>query len=427
MKTTFLRQLRYDLYLGNNKRAATDFLTGAVRISLDASLMGHLTFEIKDPDINADWIRMGTRVRFYGGYLEHHNPLDKPQNGGGYRLLFSGTVFKVNVENDDAGNPVGKISCIDAFYSVGGYSQKRYRYPSLNNQRSWASGNIRASEIVRNICKELDIECEVSLGQNSDIMYTLTEPVVQHDNSDWAFLNVLAERVGAYCWTTIENEKLKLFFVEQGKAFHTKERIEFVSIARKGGEFFNKSYSNKESVANELQRLKDNQVLMYDVSVTEDPGMYGQHTYKVTDFNSETGESKEFLANYNEETESIVYYELDTPLIEAMNKTESGRQELNRILGMGALSIPWSEAKKYYKEVHVPAGKLDALGGKTFLGVTVNATCIGDLRVLPYQSYIIHGVVRARNMNRKSSKMYLKSMEHIFDNSGYTIQLEFMA
>jgi hypothetical protein len=29
--------------------------------------------------------------------------------------------------------------------------------------------------------------------------------------------------------------------------------------------------------------FKDNQVLLYEVSVTEDPGMYGQHTHKVTD------------------------------------------------------------------------------------------------------------------------------------------------
>jgi hypothetical protein len=36
--------------------------------------------------------------------------------------------------------------------------------------------------------------------------------------------------------------------------------------------------------------FKDNQVLLYEVSVTEDPGMYGQHTYKVTDFDSATGE-----------------------------------------------------------------------------------------------------------------------------------------
>ena len=428
MKTTFLRQLKYDMYIGNRKEPATDLLSGPVKVVIDASLMAHLTFSLKDPDINLDWIRMGTPVKFYGGYLEHSNPLDRPHNGGGYKLLFSGTIYKISTSFNDAGTPIGSIECIDAFYSQGGYNPRQYRYPSKNCPRNWAAGSsVKVSDIVKNICQELNVDHEISLGKDSDKAYSYTDSIVQDSQSDWEFLNKLATRVGAYCWTTIENEKTKVYFIEMGKAFSNPQRVEFVAIGRKGQNFFKDSYSGSSSVPNEMGRLKDNQILLFNVSVTEDPGMYGQHTYKVTDFNSETGEQKELLVNYEENSETITYYELDTPLIEAMNKTESGQKELNRILGMGALSIPWSEAKKYYKVVNIPAGKLDALGGVGFMGVTISATCMGDLRVAPYQSYLIHGVIRGRNMQRKSSKFHLKSMTHVFDNNGYNIDLEFFA
>jgi hypothetical protein len=49
-----------------------------------------------------------------------------------------------------------------------------------------------------------------------------------------------------------------------------------------------------------------------------------------------------------------------------MNKTPAGSRNLTVFLVWGALSIPWAEAKKYYKEVNIPAGKLDALGGVGF-------------------------------------------------------------
>lgn len=428
MKTTFLRQLKFDMYIGSRKESATNLLSGPVKVVLDASLMAHLTFSLKDPDINLDWIRMGTPVKFYGGFLEHSNPLDRPQNGGGYKLLFSGTIYKISTSLNEAGIPIGTLECIDAFYTSGGYNPRQYRYPSKNCVRSWASGNtVKTSDVVKNICKELGVECIVELGQNSDKLYSYTEPVVQDSQSDWEFLNKLAVRVGAYCWTTIENEKSTVHFIEQGKAIGSNDRVEFVAIGRKGNDFFKDTYSGSASVPNEMGRLKDNQILLFNVSVTEDPGMYGQHTYKITDFNSETGEEKELLVNYEENSETITYYELDTPLIEAMNKTDSGRKELDRILGMGALSIPWETAKKYYKIVNIPAGKLDALGGVGFMGVTISATCPGDLRVNPYQSYLVHGVIRGRNMQRKSSRFHLKSMSHVFDNNGYNIELEFFA
>jgi hypothetical protein len=425
---TFPRQLKYDLFIGNGKESATDLVTGPVKISLDESRMAHLTFSLKNPDVNLDWLRMGTNVKFYGGYTDRVNPLDQGQGGSGYRMLFSGNIFRVSTTINEAGVPIGSIECIDAFYTTGGYSPKQYRYPSKNCPRNWASGStVKVSEIVKNICLELNIDYEISLGKDSDKLYSYTDTVVQDSQTDWDFLVTLATRCGCYCWTTIENEKTKLFFIEQGKSFSSNDSLEFVVISRRNNEFFTPSYSGRTSVQNELGKLKDNQVLLYEVSVTEDPGMYGQHTYKVTDFDSATGEQKDLLVNYEEDSDTITYYELDSALIESMNKTPAGSRELDRILGMGALSIPWAEAKKYYKEVNIPAGKLDALGGVGFLGVTISATCRGDLRVLPYKSYLVNGVVRGRNMQRKSNKFYVKSLAYVFDNSGFNIELEFIA
>lgn len=428
MTRMFPQQLRYDLFIGNSNITATPFLNGAVRINMDEARMAHLSFSIKDPDVHADWIRMGTKVKFWGGYFANGNPLDSRDNSNDYRMLFTGTIYKIQANQNEAGVPYATIECIDTFYSTGGYSAKQYRYPSRNNPRGWASqATIKTSEIVKKLCEELNIDCEISLGQDSDIEYTLTEAVVQDAQSDWDFLNKLATRCGCYCWTILENEKTKLFFVERSSAFAQKNKVEFVNIGRRGNQFLVDTYSGKTSVPNELHRLKDNQILLTGITTNEDPGSYGQHTYKVTDFNSETGEQKELLVNYDENSETITHYELDTALIESMNKTEEGSKELDRILGMGALSIPWEEAKKYYKEVVIPAGRLDALDGVGFLGVNVTGTSRGDLRVAPYQSYLLHGVVRGRNLQRKSNRFYLKSMSYIFDNNGFINEYEFIA
>lgn len=428
MKGTFPRQLKYDLFIGNSKESATDLVAGAIKISLDESRMAHLTFSLKNPDINLDWVRMGTNVTFYGGYTDRTNPLDQGEGGSGYRMLFSGNIFRISTTVNEAGIPIGSIECIDGFYSNGGYSPKKFRYPSKNCPRGWASSSrVRVSDIVKNICEELNIDYEIKLGKDSDKEYSYTDTVVQDNQTDWDFLSTLAGRCGCYCWTIIENSKTKLFFIEQGKAFASSNQLEFVVIGRRNNYFFNPSYSGLDSVHNEMGRLKSNQVLLTDVSVTEDPGMYGQHTYKVTDFDSATGEQKELLVNFDEESDTITYYELDSALIAAMNETPSGSAELDRILGMGAMSIPWEEAKKYYKAVNIPAGRLDALGGIGFMGVTLTATCRGDLRVDAYKAYLVHGVVRGRNMQRKSSKFYLKSLDYVFDNSGFNINLEFIA
>lgn len=428
MKRTFPRQLRYDVFIGDSSDPFTNFIKGDVRISVEENKMSHLFFTLANPDVHADWLRIGTEVRFYGGFLSEFNPLEFSEEEQGYKLLFKGTIYKINTSYEESGIPLGQIECVDQFYSKGGYTSRFNRYPSRNSDRSWANTtSIKASEIIANICNELDILYDVSLGRESDVIYSHTNSLVQRNQSDWQFLLKMADRLGCNCWTDIENEKVKMFFVEKGKAFAKNRDVEFVNVTRVGNQFFTGSYSGDDNPSNGFGRLTPNQILLTSVDVQEDPGMYGQHIQRITDFNDETGEYTETLVQYDENSETVSYYELDSALVEAMNKTEKGQRELDRLLGMGALSIPWEEARKYYKEKKIPAGTIDALSGIPFLGVTVNASCRGDFRIIPHESYLLRGIIRGRNLQKRSTRFYLKGMSMNFGKSGFVMDLEFIA
>jgi hypothetical protein len=102
-------------------------------------------------------------------------------------MLFSGNIFRVSTTINEAGVPIGSIECIDAFYTTEVTVPNSTDTLVKNCPRNWAQVVLlKVSEIVKNICLEL-IDYEISLGKDSDKLYSYTDTVVQDSQTDWDF------------------------------------------------------------------------------------------------------------------------------------------------------------------------------------------------------------------------------------------------
>ena len=98
---------------------------------------------------------------------------------------------------------------------------------------------------------------------------------------------------------------------------------------------------------------------------------------------------------------------------------------LKQVQQMGAFGIPWEVAKNYYIARPVSKAIIDAID-KPLLGITINATCRGNVNITSQQSYMIHGISRFSSMRRKSRSYFLKTMSHKWSSDGFTTEMEFV-
>lgn len=429
---------------------ATDFIGDDVSLEIDIMKMAHLSFSIKNADSNSEWLHIGRSVEFWGGYLQVpiSNNSDHLANSNSFKNLFMGKIKSIQLDYQDNGRVVANVDALDTAWSIyGEYAEYKHRYPSKDSKRRFASSStkLKVSEIVKNIVESsppdgLGCKSNIDLGESFDTEYTLSNPIVQANLSDWAFLRYIANRNGCYCWTSVEGSDTVVNFVNKSKAIAETGRIEFVWVGREGREFYD-AYKDTYSDAQDVRRaylrpseigrsddskLKENQIQFSTVKITESPALYGALVQQITDFNIETGESEQKFVIYDETKDEIIYYELDRDKIEKMQQTEEGKKTLKQVQSYGGLGIPWEVAKDYYIARPIKKSIIDAID-KPLLGITINATCKGNVNIVSQQSYMIHGVSRFSSMRRKSRSYFLKTMNHRWSSEGFVTEMEFVA
>lgn len=427
MNRTLPQQSRFKV-VAHYKKGAVD-ITALVgdnaSIEVEVLKISHLTFELKDPDDNAHFIRIGTKIDFYGGYVDSSFFTDPLGSSNSFKKLFSGNVRRIKLNAKEDGTNTATIEALDASYSIEGYSAKTFIYPSKNCTRKGANTtSLKTSEIVKIIAEEAKMDIDVILGENTDTEYTLTNPIVQKNMSDFAFLNYLAKRNACYVWTDMSG---KTYFVDKSKAHGSINKdIEFVWVGRNGKNFYNSSVNKDPIGTSEYSKISPNQILLTSVDLTEDPAIYGQNITKITYFDDTDGQGKniDILKMYDESKDEITYYELDTPKVEAMQKSKEGSETLNKILSMGALDIPWDIAQQFYKPIKITKKLLDAIEGQA-LGITVTASCPGNVNIIPQRSYPINGISRYSSMNIKHRHYFMRTLTHSWNNGDFTTEMEF--
>lgn len=447
MSAILPHQHRYNFKIGGVD--ATDFIDGDVTLEIDVMKMAHLSFSIRNPDLNSEWLQIGRSVDFMGGYLQVpiRANTDYLAESKRFKKLFTGKIKTCNLAYKEDGTELAVIEALDTSWSIyGEYGKYRFRYPSYNCPRDIGNTNrVKLQDIVKYIIeKELGCTSNINLGDGVDIEYTLAEPVVQYDMSDWAFLRYLAKRCDCYCWTSIEGSNTVVNFVNKSKAISDTGRMEFVWIGRGGSDernFFNAygdtnsaaqstdwkgSYLRESSIGrSDDSKLKENQIQLRTVAIQESPSLYGSLVHQITDFDTETGETKNQFVMYDETKEELIYYELNREKIDAMQRTPEGAKTLKQIQAMGAFGIPWEVAKDYYIPRPISKAIIDAID-KPLLGVTITATCDMNVDITPQQSYLVHGVSRYSSTRNKSRRYFLKTMSHIWSDNGADTKLEFV-
>ena len=397
-----------------------------------ATLLNTLTFTIdRYADVLLHRMRLGQWVVLYGGYYS--------SDGSGMKKVFSGTVTRIKTLFPNNGKMSFRVECMSyGFTQMGKDSSRNFVYPDKNSSRNFCKGksSISLREVITGIVEESGLSLgEISLPREAaNTVFTEKSIRYQKGVSDWKFLQSLADSFGCYVWTSIEDAKETLYFVDKGKATNTKgPDLQFVYPLQgeqgvtdiKSSEIirFDNSYWNRPRV-------------IWDVTVDEDISLAYAVSRSAMYYDKTTGEYTEAISEVSEVNgkRMLTFYELDEAKVELINRT---RPELaDKIRSTGATDIPWSsgcqkvedetpEYVRYYYKVKMIVDEQVAVFDKAFFGIYVTATCMQDLDIRSQRTYPIRGIVRY-STNDKVGSYFLRGLKHIWSSDGATTELDFI-
>jgi len=412
-----------------------------VTLEIDQDRISVLTFVLNKPEKHSQYMDAGYHIDFYGGYIDRDDYYNKERNqfneftydtktSDRYRYLFNGRVFWVKLRYGKASNTL-EVICKDMSWgATSSNNLMHYCYPSKDSKRDFAnkpSGVIKLSEIVKGICDEIKIESDIQISE--DVEFTFKRASVQHGITDWAYLRNLAKNSGCYVWTNIDPDtgKYTLYFIDRDKAVNKQNaRTEFIWLNRTDDYEFKQLSVLPDATGKteELAKFKPNQIQIEEIEVDVNPMIAGTNVSIITDFD-DNGQQTQKLVSYTEDSESIIYWELDREMVERVARTNP--KEADRIMNMGPTGIPYDVFIEYYKPRPMPKGIINAID-RPFAGISVDATVLGDVNIEPFQSYPIFGI--GKWSTRKSSKTlyyYLYSITHEWGSNGFETKLKFKA
>jgi hypothetical protein len=439
MTKPLLPQQRYSLFVtkpgrtGERLEITND--VDQVTLEIDQDRISVLTFVLNCPEKHSEYMDVGYHIDFYGGYVDHDNFADKMQastrtnftydtkTSDQYRYAFNGRVFWVKMIYNKSSEQM-RIICKDMSWGATAINLPHFTYPSTNSARSFANvTTIKLSEIVKGIADDIQIKCEIQISQ--DVEFTFKRAAVQRGITDWAFLRQLAKNSACYVWTNIDPDtgEYTLYFIDRDKAVNKQNaRTEFVWLGRKDNyEFKEGAYLPTGNGQTEISRFRPNQIQINEIEVDVNPMIAGSNVTQVTDFDEKTGQEVTKLVSYEEDSESIFYWELDTEKVERL--VRENPTEANRIQNMGAFGIPPETFKEYYIKRPIPKGIINCID-RPFHGINVSAKIDGDINIEPFQSYPIHGIGKwSTRKSHKSLNYYLYSIVHNW-GGGQTFETE---
>lgn len=389
-----------------------------------------------------EFIEPGYVIHWYGGFTDKSNyftktdTVDKRINTDNYiyntdnseyfRYLFKGSVFSTKINYQKDGSKSFTLTCRDLTWTRVAKETLHFAYPDLKSERTFANkATMFLSDIVKGICKHVGLELGV-FEVAHDYEYTLKEQAVQNGQTDWNFLMKLAEQNSCYVWTELDGNDYILNFVQKGKARGTSDSsIEFIWLDRTDEhDFFQLPQLRKGDTVNEISKFKDNQIQLEDIDLeVSQQFAYGQVLQRVTDFR-ENGETKEILVSYKEDADEIIYYELNQKKVEDLVRNNPTRA--NEISNMGPMGIPDNVFQEYYTEKRIPKEMIKAMDAPLY-GIQLTANIVGNLNVVPFQSYPVYGIGRWSTRDSGRLKYYLVGLQHVWVPGDFITELTFKA
>lgn len=363
-----------------------------------------------------DVIKLFDLVEFSGGTDDETN----------YRTLFKGTVKYLNFAYPDSGSVTVTVEAVDTAYKAA-KDRAFYTYPSNGSKRAWADvKTLTTTQIVTNLVeKEFGLSFGTFNNQKAlviqqDITFDYKNPLTQRNETDWALLRRLAKRMNCALWSEYNSGQQQIYFVDKNVlANSTTDDISFRYLLRSANQDF--TYSDL---------LAPNEMALRDVNVTQDLAAAYANIRVITKFDYKSGtELTTFQTTETapDGTLRIKYYSFEVD----QSKLPSDPNEREEVMKIAASLASEDESpytiddiKKYFKEAKFYDDRFPYVD-KPWFGVTITATVDGNVWIQTKKSYKIKGIGRYGS-ETLTDYYYLRTLRHVWDEKGYTTELEFL-
>lgn len=431
------KRVHVDTLKGSNVIESSDdnyldierFVTLPVTYEEQASLISTLNFEVdKFADVLLYYFHIGQSIIFYGGHYA--------DTKSGMKHVFSGTVTRIKTRFADNGKVSFSVECMNYGFTKMGKDFKNYVYPDKKSKRKFAqSEKLSVRQIIEGIAKENNIEIgDIDLSSGAKrVNYDKISVSYQKNESDWKYLNKLAQDLGCSCWISNEDGVDKLNFCSNERAFRKQSKdISFLfplitTDKRMDGSIKSSEWQTQNDAAYNRPRL------LRDVTVDEDISQAYAVSRSAVYFDKTTGDYKEAIARIetdkdDENKRHITFYELDEQRVAYINKTNP--ELADKIRKGSPTSMAWGtpdnpECASYYYKVTKIYDEQTAVFDKAFFGITVTAKCNQDLNIRSQRTYRIRGILSYHSKSLNTS-FFLRGLKHIWDSDGSWTELDFI-
>lgn len=387
-----------------------------------ASLLTTLKFTVdKNADLLLYYFYIGQAIVFYGGYYADDQST--------MRHVFSGTVTRIRTMFTDSGKVTFSVECMNYGFTKFGKDFKNFVYPDMNSSRNFAKADsLSLEQIIRGIATENDFAVgEITLSSSArSVSFDKKHISYQKGESDWKFLNRLAQDFGCNVWISTEDGVDKLNFVSHERAFQKQSDIGFLYPLY--GKITN-------ALDSEIQKFSDTSFnrprILRNVTVDEDISAAYAVSRSAIYFNKETGDYEEVVAVSGTDKDGkkvITFYEFDEARVEYVHKNMP--EIADEIRRESPTSRPWGTpdnplCASYYYKVKKIHDEQTAVFDKAFFGITVTATCNQDLNIHSQRTYRIRGILSYHSKDLSTS-FFLRGLKHIWDADGTRTELDFI-
>lgn len=404
-------------------------VTWPVTYEEQASLISTLNFEVdKNADLLLYYFYIGQSVKLFGGHYT--------DSQSGMRHVFSGTVTRVKTKFSDNGKVSFSVECMNYGFTKMGKDFKNFVYPDKKGKRKFARlDRLSVRQIIEGIARENNIEIgDIDLSSGAKrVNYDRISVSYQKNESDWSYLNKLAQDLGCSCWISSEDGVDKLNFCSNEKAFRKQSKdISFLfplitTDKRMGGSIKSSEWHIQSDSAYNRPRL------LRDVTVDEDISQAYAVSRSAVYFDKNTGDYKEAISKIETDKDgnnTITFYELDEERVAYINRTNP--ELADKIRSGSPTSMPWGDPEKpnpecasYYYKVTKVYDEQMAVFDKAFFGITVTAKCNQDLNIRSQRTYRIRGILSYHSKSLNTS-FFLRGLKHIWDSDGSWTELDFI-
>ena len=304
----------------------TPYLTGSTTLDDEDGLIQTLNFTLVDSALWTNALTIGMGVELVGG-------LDEATSTS----QFTGNVKRIVPTFTETGEVQLAVTAYGKEWFATAREPRDLIYPSDNHPKSWARADkLTVSTIVKNLAQDAKLKIG-EIDVHRDVTYTRTNPLRQHKQTDWSFLQELMNTVHATAYLSMVNGENKLFVKDNTRLLKTTGSVTFYWPLREGGVF-------KFSTAGA------NQIQFESADVTLDPDLsdtgVGGVSVKVDPV---TGEQKIVKEEYNKDTKGWEDWVLDEQALRRL--PEAVRDEL--IDAFLAGNQTWEDVKMYFRRASV--------------------------------------------------------------------------